>query len=331
MAILILGGVDDEHAVYMLQHLQGRGADVELFDSRWFPTQMTIAFDPATGTGHLRLPSNRRLGFDEVESVYWRCYNMVAPPQLAEPMQSMIAGNDARSLFESLLIHWKTRWVNGWAGFQMHQTKPAALALVAALGVPVPRSMLSNDPEAVRAFAAQVPKVIFKPIQGGAHTLRLTEAQLTEENLKLLAYAPITLQEEIEGTNIRVFLAGKRMLACEIATGEIDFREDNNPAIIPHDLPAEVEEQCRRAAEVLHLTWTGIDLRLTPEGRYVFLEANPSPMFMGFEARSGQPLTEALGDLLMGIEPAVHPADSLCLSRADPAPTDVLSSLLREG
>jgi hypothetical protein len=31
----------------------------------------------------------------------------------------------------------------------------------------------------------------------------------------------------------------------------------------------------------------------------VFLEANPSPMFLGFERRSGLPLTEALGELLL--------------------------------
>jgi glutathione synthase/RimK-type ligase-like ATP-grasp enzyme len=300
MALLILGGKDDAHAVHMLQHLQQRKADVELFDSRWFPTAMTVAFDPASDTGRLRLPTGRVLPFDQIESVYWRCYNMVAPPQLVDEGQAMIAGNDARSLFESLLIHWNTRWVNGWAAFQLHQTKPAALAMVAALGVPVPRTLLGNDPEAVREFAARVPRVIFKPVQGGAHTLRLTREHLTDENLRSLAYAPITLQEEVEGTNIRVFVAGDRVLTCEVATSEVDFREDPDPKIVPHQLPAEVQDQCRRIARVLHLRWTGIDLRLSSEGRYVFLEANPSPMFMGFESRSGLPLTKALADLLLG-------------------------------
>ncbi len=300
MAILILGGEDDAHAVHMLHHLKGRGADVELFDSRWFPTAMTVAFDPATGAGRLRLPAGRVVSFEQIEAVYWRCYNQVAIPPLADEGQAMIAGNDARSLFESLLIHWPTRWVNGWTAFQLHQTKPAALAMVAALGVPVPRTMLGNDPQAVREFAARVPKVIFKPIQGGAHTLRLTPDHLSDQNLGNLAYAPVTLQEEIEGTNIRVFIAGDRVLACEVATGEIDFREDPDPKIVSHALPPEVEDQCRKAAAVLHLRWTGIDLRLGPDGHYVFLEANPSPMFMGFEARCGLPLTDALADLLLG-------------------------------
>jgi len=31
----------------------------------------------------------------------------------------------------------------------------------------------------------------------------------------------------------------------------------------------------------------------------VFLEANPSPMFLGFEERTGLPLTESLTELLV--------------------------------
>jgi glutathione synthase/RimK-type ligase-like ATP-grasp enzyme len=61
-------------------------------------------------------------------------------------------------------------------------------------------------------------------------------------------------------------------------------------------------KQCRQIAEALELLWTGIDFRLTPEGHYVFLEANPSPMFLGFEQATGLPLSESLAALLLGLE-----------------------------
>ncbi len=92
------------------------------------------------------------------------------PPELADPEQAFIAGNDSRGLFESLLIRLPVRWVNGWRAYQLHQTKPVQLALVSRLGVPIPATLLSNDPEAVRDFAARHPHCIFKPVQGGAHT-----------------------------------------------------------------------------------------------------------------------------------------------------------------
>ena len=113
----------------------------------------------------------------------------------------------------------------------------------------------------------------------------------------------MTLQEEMPGTNVRVFVAGDRVLACEIPTESIDFRDDDAQRVTPHTLASDTEQMCRAIARTLDLLWTGIDFRLTPDGRYVFLEANPSPMFIGFEALSGLPLTDALAKLLL--EPGI--------------------------
>ena len=148
MTILILGGDDDEHAMHMLAYLHQRGHDVELFDSRHFPAQMQLSFDPRRGTGSIRLPDGRALDIRRIRSVYWRCYHGIPEARLADPEQAFIAVNDARGLLESLLIRIRARWVNGWAAYQLHQTKPAQLAIVASLGVPTPETLLSNDPEA---------------------------------------------------------------------------------------------------------------------------------------------------------------------------------------
>ena len=260
MTVLILGGMDDAHACHMLEHLRFGGTDAELFDSRWFPSALQIAYAPSPERGSLRLPTGRVLTFEEITSVYWRCYNNVQPPELPDAEQAFIAGNDARGLFESVLIRLGARWVNTWRAYQLHQTKP---------------------------------------VQGGAHTRRLTSAHLDVENLGNLALAPVTIQEEVPGTNVRVFVAGQRVLACEVRTEALDFRDDGDPVIVPHDLPTEVAEWCLRVARALDLVWTGIDLRLNPEGKYLFLEANPSPMFLGFESRSGLPLTASLAALLV--------------------------------
>jgi len=300
MAILILGSADDDHAAHMLRYLQTRGADAEFLDSLDFPGRLGISCHPATQTGMFRLPCGRRIDFAEVTSVYWRCYNGVALSELPDPEQAYIARNDARSLFESMLIDLPARWVNGFTAYQMHQTKPVQLAAVASLGVRVPATLLANDAESVVAFAEEHPRCIFKPVQGGAHTRRVTPEHLAEENLRNLAFAPITIQEEVPGTDIRVFIAGERVLACRINTAGIDFRDDPDPAITPLTLSTEMEHTCRQIAQTLNLLWTGMDFRETAEGEHVFLEANPSPMFLGFEERTGLPLTESLADVLLG-------------------------------
>lgn len=302
MTILVLGGADDEHASHVLWHLRKRGRDAALLDSRDFPTRMALFYDPCQRTGSLRLPGGRRLDLAQVCSVYWRSYGGVGSQELPHPGQSAVAANDARGLFESLLIDLPARWVNGWNAFQLHQTKPVQLARVAALGIPIPATLLGNDPASVGAFVARHPHCVFKPVQGGAHTRRLEPRHLSNRHLSHLNLAPVTVQEEVPGTDVRVFVAGQRVLACEIHTEHVDFRNDPNPRITPCTLPTAVAAWCLRAARALELLWTGIDLRRTPDGRYVFLEANPSPMFLGFEAKTGLPLTESLTALLEGTE-----------------------------
>ena len=148
-------------------------------------------------------------------------------------------------------------------------------------------------------FASDHPRSIFKPVHVGAHARRVTKEHLVANNLERLRIAPVTIQEEIPGTNIRVFVAGERVMSCEIETEHIDFRDDENPVVRVHSLPADVERMSVAIARALDLRWTGIDFRLTPGGRYVFLEANPSPMFMRFEMDTGLPLTDCLAGLLI--------------------------------
>jgi glutathione synthase/RimK-type ligase-like ATP-grasp enzyme len=298
---LILSPPDDDHAQHMRDYLETQREAVRFLNSADFPANLRISYDPVSGRGYIGFPDGCAVDFDQVTAVYWRSYAGVPSPPLPHDEQAEIAQNDARGLFESLLVRLKTRWVNGWEGFHLHQTKPAALAMVAELGVPVPATVLTNDPDGLIEFIDRHSRCIFKPVQGGAHTRKLELRHLADENLENLQYSPVTLQEEIEGTDVRVFVAGDRVLACDVRSGQLDFRDDPDPEIVPIELPDDVAQRSVQIARKLHLLWTGIDYRRTPVGRYVFLEANPSPMFIGFEQRSGLPLTESLGDLLRGV------------------------------
>jgi len=299
MAILVLSDPEDEHARHVLAAIRARGHEADIFDTASIPKTTRLSLGVEASDATLQLPSGRTLAADEISSIYWRIYQLPEVDGLPNAGQRFIAENDARSLAESFLIRTPCRWVNGWDAFRLHQTKPVQISMVAALGVPVPASLFTNDPREVVRFAAGHPRMIFKPVQGGAHARTLSRGQLDPDRLATLSSAPVTIQEEIPGTNVRAFVAGDRVAACEINTTQLDYRDDVRPAIIAITLPEDVTAWCRRIAATLRLVWTGIDFRRTPEGRYVFLEANPSPMFLGFEQRCGLPLTDMLVDLLV--------------------------------
>lgn len=297
MVCLILGDETDEHALHMYRYLQANGRDVEMLDSRWFPSEVQFSWELA-GSGSVVFPSRRRLRFADVHSVYWRQYSGTAPVALPDEEQSYLADNDSRSLFEAVLMSLQAQWVNGWEGFALHQRKPAALHRVSAMGVPVPLTLWTNDPLSAQDFAARCPHAIFKPVQGGAHARRVTAEHLAPANLDNLEFAPVTFQEEVRGVNVRVFVAGDEVRACEVRTGELDFRDDPRPEIRACELSPGFQGLCRLIARELRLLWTGMDFIRTGDDQYVFLEANPSPMFIGFESQSGLPLTAMLGKLL---------------------------------
>ena len=298
MTILILTEPDDEHAQHMRDFLQTRNRHVRFLNSTDFPGNLQVSYNPATAEGWFGFPDGERVQFTDIESIYWRSFGGVAASELPDEEQAWIAENDARGLFESLLIQLPVNFVNGFEAFRLHQTKPAALARVAELGVRSPETVLTNDPDGVIEFIERHTRCIFKPVQGGAHTRRVELQHLTDDNLDNLRFGPVTLQEEIEGTDVRVFVAGERVLACEVRTETIDFRDDPDPVIEAVEIPDEIAEQSIAIARTLHLQWTGIDYRRTDDGEYVYFEANPSPMFIGFEQATGLPLTEALADLL---------------------------------
>lgn len=300
MNILVLGNAEDAHAAHIKQALTAAGATVDYLDTALFPTQLQMFWRPDTEMGGLILPGERRLNFTDIKSVFWRQLSGVYIPDLQDSEQKRIAFNDSMSTLRSLMQACPCRWVNSWQAYEFHKEKPLQLRAVKQIGVNIPATLISNDPKEIAEFAKSQEKTIFKPVYGGAHTQLVTESHLDPKRLNLaLKISPVTLQEYIPGTNIRSYAIADAVYSAEIRSTALDFREDTEAELIPIKLPEAVQQQCIAIAKALKLEWTAIDWRLKPTGEYIFLEANPSPMFLYFEKQTGFPITEKLLSLLM--------------------------------
>ncbi|HIK05379.1 MAG TPA: hypothetical protein IGS40_11815 [Trichormus sp. M33_DOE_039] len=300
MNILILGNTKDVHAVAIKQAITEAGATAYYLDTSLFPTHLKLSWQPGTTNGSLRLPSGRLLKITDIHSVYWRTFSGVNVPSLQDEQQQRIATNDSMGALRSLMQACPAHWVNSWQAYQLHKEKPLQLSMVKSVGVTIPKTLISNDQDEIIQFTNSLDKAIFKPVYGGAHTKTVTPAHLEPQRLELaLRLSPVTIQEYIPGTNIRSYVIGDAIYSAEIRSSQLDFREDREAELIPVELPASIQQQCLDIAKVLMLEWTAIDWRLKPNGEYVFLEANPSPMFLHFENQTGFPITQKLVQLLM--------------------------------
>jgi glutathione synthase/RimK-type ligase-like ATP-grasp enzyme len=300
MNILVLGNSQEAHAFAIHKALTEAGATADYLDTSCFPTSLKISWEPKTQIGSLILPQGRKLEIAEIHSVFWRSFSGVHVPSLNDSHQHYIASNDSMSTLRSFMQACPARWVNSWEAYQLHKEKPIQLSMVNNIGVSIPRTLVSNDPEQIINFTDSLDKAIFKPVYGGTYTKLVTAEHLDPKRLNLaLRISPVKIQEYIAGTNIRTYVIGDSIYAAEIRTSQLDFRLDEESELIPLTLPYAVQKQCLDIAKVLRLEWTAIDWRLKPNGEYVFLEANPSPMFLHFEKITGFPITQQLVKLLM--------------------------------
>ena len=300
MNILILGNASDPHAAHLKDVLSQAGATVDYWDTCLFPTQLRLSWQPNQQIGYLTLPRGRQLNLQDIHSVFWRNFSGVHVPPLKDSEQQWVAFNDSMSTLRSLIRACPARWINSWQAYQFHKEKPLQLGKVKQIGVPIPATLIGNNPDQVREFVQVHDKVVFKPVYGGAHTQFVTEHHLEPQRLsRVLSISPITIQEYIRGTNIRSYVINGSVYSAEIRSNALDFWEDREAKLLPVELPDLVEQQCLAIAKALMLEWTAIDWRLQPTGEYIFLEANPSPMFLYFERQTGFPLTQQLVNLLM--------------------------------
>jgi glutathione synthase/RimK-type ligase-like ATP-grasp enzyme len=310
---IVIGSQEEYHAKHIYTLLQAKGEPVVYLDSRQLPEALLISWEAAeiTPSGFLTIEGGK-IPLASIQSVYWRWYYGI---QIAPTHQTPEALHTAymidrevtsaiESLFAVLAEEPACLWVNSINAIEMHKKKGYQLNLMAKNGIRVPRTLITSDASSVRDFyEANQQAIIVKPVRGGASTQKVTDADLTEEKLALLNLSPVQFQELIEGVDIRVYGVGNQLFAAEIQADTIDFRDDPQAKIVPITLPLNIQEQCLQVMALCDLCFTGIDIRLTPAGDYVFIEANPSPMFTFFEQQSGYPISEALVSLLIKGKP----------------------------
>ncbi|MFS0727005.1 ATP-grasp domain-containing protein [Paenibacillus sp. 1P07SE] len=180
----------------------------------------------------------------------------------------------------------------------IHFAKPYQIESLRQAGIPVPETLVTSSAERLREFVRSR-QVVYKPVAGGAHCRLLGEEDLAPERLEALGHAPAIFQEYIEGQDVRVFvLDGKAIAAFELDSDDVDYRLGGK-AMRPVHVPDEIGSMCIAACSRLNLLFSGVDLKRRPDGSYVLIECNPSPMFEGFDRHALQPIVEILARYLL--------------------------------
>jgi glutathione synthase/RimK-type ligase-like ATP-grasp enzyme len=305
MSIGIYATSDDTHALAMAARLEKRGTRTVFLANDRFPSEIRLSM----GDGDYAVGPESAAGLP----VWYVRAIATALPIMPVGDGSYQALADAKAVYvvekekQAFVAAWLKGLdlegkaiVNGLGPMDQHLAKPYQVELLRRAGIPVPRTLVTNDPERLVAWAAGYPEAIYKPVAGGAHTRRLEPADLEDDRLALLAGAPVIFQERIVGDNIRVYVVGDRLVSAGVIhTAHVDFRQgvDHLEKV---RLPAAVEEMCVKAVSVCGLHYSGVDV-MHDKGRdrYVMLECNPCPMYQVWDDQIGDDVEGAIADYLI--------------------------------
>jgi glutathione synthase/RimK-type ligase-like ATP-grasp enzyme len=312
VSVLIISHTHDVHAMDVLGKLQQRGIDPVLFDTGRIPreTRLAITHDPANGWGAWAHADGRDIDLASVRSVWWR-----RPQPFG--IDAAIGGGDDRHFVLSethaavsgLWSLLDATWMNEPDRDERAARKAYQLKVARESGLLIPRTCITNDPARARAFiASEGNEVIYKTFTATEATWRETRLLRPEEveAIESVRYAPVIFQQHIRAVaDLRVTVVGERLFPAAIRVPDgayaYDFRMTmNDAAITPHELPDAVQTGLRKLMRTLGLVYGAIDLRLTPNGEYVFLEINPAGQWLFIERATGQAISEAIATKLAG-------------------------------
>jgi len=316
--ILILTEPGDAHAYAVAEALERKGVDVTLWYTADFPMSAgeSILFEDNRRTLSVQGPALdlRDACFDTV----WHrrpCY--VLDEHRLHPADRDFAdlecGVFRRSLFN--LLAPQAFWVNPPDAAARAGRKPLQQSAAMEVGLATPATLYTNDPEEIRQFLARHGnRIVYKPFRAISwrdaetywmpYTSLLTPEDLIED--ALLRAVPGIYQElvpkafELRVTVIGNLVLGAKVLSQATETGRIDWRKAYHELRIePYDVPPETAARCREVVARLGLVFGCIDLVVTPEGDFVFLEVNEMGQFLFVEHYAGAPLLDAFTEFLI--------------------------------
>jgi len=317
--VLILTHSRDSFTVpRVVDALAELGAEAIRLDTGRFPMSVRISSGFGLAPEEIFFETEEvRLCARDVSAVWSRrIWEPTLDPELDARFRELCRAEAAEALagfFEAL---GGARWVNRPREDRLASHKPRQLRLAGELGLRVPRTLLTNDPDHARRFFGELGGAVVCKLQRApsvsmeAAPLRMhTSVVRTEDlgELDALRHAPMLFQENVpKALELRAVVVGDELFVGAIdasasATGATHWRAaaSNEVAWTKGSVSGQTAERLRELARRLGLVFGAIDLIRTPSGEEVFLEINPVGEWGMLERDLDLPISEAIARSLV--------------------------------
>ncbi|MGH3569722.1 MAG: ATP-grasp ribosomal peptide maturase [Pseudonocardia sp.] len=316
MTVLILARDIDTHVDDVVMELNKRAVPAFRTDLAAFPSSLSLtATLDADGWSGTLSNAHRSVDLREIDAVWYRHpSHFLISDRMSRPERRHAAA-EARVGVAGVLAGLNARWMNHPAR-ESAMFKPRQLDVARRCGMAVPATLVTNAPDAVTRFAADVVggPLASKNLTGAAmvesgqlktaFTRRLQPEDLTD--LRGIDTTAHLFQQFIDKAHeVRLTCVGSQVFAAAIHAAtdpaRIDFRTDYDAlTYAPIDPPPHILNGMRRFMAEFDITFGAFDFAVTHDGEWIMFECNPFGAYQWLEAAVGLPITAAIADVLTG-------------------------------
>ena len=228
--ILVLTQHLDAHADLVIRELHRRHVPVVRFDTAAFPQHATFTArqEGEQWQGTL-LVEEKTLALEQITSIWYRRPTPFEPDTALSLAGHQFASAEARMGVGGVLRSLPCLWVNHPEKMVTADYKPWQLQVAQECGLEVPRSLITNEPEAVHAFLEECHgKMVYKTLSGGCvmseddEPISIYTSQITAEDMQRehdrVRMTACLFQEQIEKkVELRVTIVGEQLFPAEIS------------------------------------------------------------------------------------------------------------------
>ncbi|NJQ14121.1 ATP-grasp ribosomal peptide maturase [Streptomyces bohaiensis] len=307
--VLVATEVDDLTADMVIAELNRRSVPVTRFNPADIGAALVVSVRfgerPAPVSGQLRTPS-RAVDLARVRSVYWRRPVWPAFGHLGADDARFAAAQVRYGLGGALYALDGPLWVNHPLRNAAADYKPHQLAVAGRLGLAVPPTLVTNDPQAARTFIDRHHRVIFKTLRwtpyrrDGAPVTCWVQPVTAAEVDESVAVVPHLFQAAVDKVaDLRVLVVGDEVFAVRIDSGMLDWRMDYSAlSYRVVELPAGVVSALLAYLAHFRLVSGSFDMAVDRAGDLWWLELNPNGQWGWLEESTGLPMSSAVAELL---------------------------------
>jgi glutathione synthase/RimK-type ligase-like ATP-grasp enzyme len=319
--LIITHSQDNECIDIVSDKIRNKGARVIRFNVDKYPLEYTISscYENKEWQIYLDDLEGKRETLHDITALWYRrSYNLASGLNgVLEEEYLSGAQNELRQTLFGMLEGMHCFHIGKASQYRRLDSKEEQLKIASGLGLKVPETCITNNPAEASRFVTEHSNGAIVKMQSSFAIYRQGREHvvftnvITRDNLEAiesLQYCPMQFQEKIEkARELRITIVGDSVFAFSVDSQKMenaktDWRREGLELLDqwqPYVLPPDVQEKLLRLMDVYGINYGAIDIIVTPEEDYYFLEINAAGEYFWLDRLVDHEISEQIANVLL--------------------------------